>query len=221
MIVQQVYCRWLLYEVSSSSNETMWIKQEWLELEQHLFQRKSSFNHCRCTHTFSFPLAIGDRRRRTFNWWGSWQPVPRCFWRCPGSEWWLLDDLSPLVRDESLQMLNLVRRGCKEAPGSCASPAIGTKAVVFTKALSQRRNHCLAATTTAFFCFCSFTKMPWARVFSLICKPPTNFGQGSVRLNWVWTHGAKVSLMWGETNYSREGRLTIVGGRLTTVEGGG
>jgi hypothetical protein len=27
--------------------------------------------------------------------------------------------------------------------------------------------------------------------------------------------------MWGETNYSREGRLTIVGGRLTTVEGGG
>jgi hypothetical protein len=30
-----------------------------------------------------------------------------------------------------------------------------------------------------------------ARVFSLLFKPPTKFGQGIVRLNWVWTHGAE------------------------------
>jgi hypothetical protein len=52
-----------------------------------------------------------------------------------------------------------------------------------------------------------------ARVFSLIFKPPTNFGRGSVRWNWVWTHGAKVSFIWGRTNHSS-------GGRLTTVVGG-
>jgi hypothetical protein len=52
-----------------------------------------------------------------------------------------------------------------------------------------------------------------ARVFSLIFKPPTNFGQGYVRLNCVWTHGAKDSLMCEETIYSSEGRLiTGVGG---------
>jgi hypothetical protein len=38
-----------------------------------------------------------------------------------------------------------------------------------------------------------------AQVFSLLFKPPTNFGRGIVCLNWVWTHGAESSLTWGES----------------------
>jgi hypothetical protein len=53
--------------------------------------------------------------------------------------------------------------------------------------------------------YCTVCNNLRARVFSLIFKPPTNFGRGSVRLNWVWTHVAKVSLKWGEANYSSGG----------------
>jgi hypothetical protein len=56
------------YEVSSSSNETMWIKQGCLQLEKKLFLMISAHKHRRCRHIFCFALAMGGRQRRTLKW---------------------------------------------------------------------------------------------------------------------------------------------------------
>jgi hypothetical protein len=69
------------YEVSSGPNETMWIKQERLELEQHLFQRISPYNHHRCLHIFGITIAIANRRWWRLRWSGSLLPLKVCIYK--------------------------------------------------------------------------------------------------------------------------------------------